>query len=818
MSLAPERIGIGITRHFTTAGVHPYDEVVWERRDARITNWKDGAVAFEQLGVEFPVAWSLNATNIVAQKYFRGTLGTPERESLAAPGDRPGGRHHRPVGRRRRLLRRRRRGRGVQRRAEVHPRHPAGRVQLPVWFNIGVTGVPQQASACFILSVDDTMDSHPQLVPGGGRHLQGRLGLGHQPVQDPLQLRAAERRRHGRRARSASCAAPTPSAGTIKSRRQDPPRRQDGHPQRRPPRHRGVHLVQGQGGAQGARAARRRLRHGPRRRRLVLASSTRTPTTRCGSPTSSCRRSIDDAEWDLVRRHRPARSLRTVRARDLWREIAEAAWECADPGLQFDTTINSWHTAARHRAHQRLQPVQRVHAPRQLGLQPGLDQPAQVPATRTDHVRRRGLHATPSRSSSRRRRSWSATPTTRPTTIAETSRSSASSASATPTSARMLMALGLPYDSTEGRAWAAAITSLMTGHAYATSARIASRMGPFAGFADNEEHMLDVLRMHRDASCQIDERAGARPSCWPPASRRGTRPWPAARSSACATARPAVLAPTGTIGLMMDCDTTGIEPDLGLVKLKKLVGGGTMSIVNQTIPRALRRLGYSAAADRRDHRLHRRAQVDPRRPAPDRRAPAGVRLLDGRQRHPLRGSRPHDGRGAAVPLRRHLQDRQHAGGGHGRRRRGAAPAVVGARAEGGGHLPRQLQGRPAAVDRARRATRARMPAPTVPPTQVVERIVERVVHQPVRQKLPRTRTQPRPSSSASPTARASPPSASTPTAGRARSSSPCRSRARRCRRHHGRVRQVASATACSTACRCGRSSRRSPTCASSRPA
>ena len=155
------------------------------------------------------------------------------------------------------------------------------------------------------------------------------------------------------------------------------------------------------------------------------------------------------------------------------------------------------------------------------------------------------------------------------------------------------MALGLPYDSSDGRAWAAAITSLLTGHAYATSARTASRMGPFAGFADNEEHMLRVLRMHRDASYAIDD-ADVVPADLLAA---GQESWEAAvrdgEEHGVRNSQASLLAPTGTIGLMMDCDTTGIEPDLGLVKTKKLVGGGTMSIVNQTVPRALRRLGYA---------------------------------------------------------------------------------------------------------------------------------------------------------------------------------------------------------------------------------
>ena len=177
----------------------------------------------------------------------------------------------------------------------------------------------------------------------------------------------------------------------------------------------------------------------------------------------------------------------------------------------------------------------------------------------------------------------------------------------------LLMAQGLPYDSDEGRAWAAAITALMTGHAYATSARIAARMGPFAGFHENVEPMLDVLRMHRDAVAEIDEEMvptdllSAAQESWDLAVELG-------EEYGVRNSQASVLAPTGTIGLLMDCDTTGVEPDLGLVKTKKLVGGGTMSIVNQTVPRALTRLGYSTRPGGRDHRLHRRAQDHRGRP------------------------------------------------------------------------------------------------------------------------------------------------------------------------------------------------------------
>ena len=253
----------------------------------------------------------------------------------------------------------------------------------------------------------------------------------------------------------------------------------------------------------------------------------------------------------------------------------------------------------------------------------------------------------------------------------------------------------------------------MTGHAYATSARTAGRMGPFAGYADNAEPMLNVLRMHRAEAAKIDEELvppellSRRPAV------RGTRRSSSASGTACATRRPRVLAPTGTIGLMMDCDTTGIEPDLALTKAKKLVGGGTMFIVNQTIPRALRKARLPDEPGRRDHRLHRRAQDDHRRAGLQRRAPAGVRVLDGRQHDPLHGPRHDDGRGAAV----HLAARS--------RKTVNMPEEatvedieqlhieawqLGLKAVA--HLPRQLQGRPAAVDaeeggRGRRARAAR---------------------------------------------------------------------------------------------------------------
>ena len=250
----------------------------------------------------------------------------------------------------------------------------------------------------------------------------------------------------------------------------------------------------------------------------------------------------------------------------------------------------------------------------------------------------------------------------------------------------LLMALGLPYDSDAGRAWAGALTALMTGHAYATSARTAARMGPFAGYADNAEHMLRVLDMHRAEAAHVDEELvpadllGAAQQSWDDACDLGAQ-------FGVRNSQATVLAPTGTIGLMMDCDTTGIEPDLGLCKMKNLVGGGTMTIVNQTVPRALKNLGYTPDADRRDRRLHRRAEDHPRCAPRARRAPPGVRLLDGRQRHPLPRPRADDGGGPAVHQRGHLEDRQHARGRHGRRRRAAPRRRLADGHQGDRHLP-----------------------------------------------------------------------------------------------------------------------------------
>ncbi|HET6811021.1 MAG TPA: LAGLIDADG family homing endonuclease [Acidimicrobiales bacterium] len=986
MAIAPQRLGIGIRRHFTTEGVDPYDEVIWERRDARITNFRDGSVAFEQPGVEVPASWSVNATNILAQKYFRGTLGTPGREwslrqvvdrvvdTITAWGTKDG------------YFLDSAEAQAFQAELKHLVINQKAAFNSPVWFNIGVRGVPQQASACFILAVDDTMDSILNWYVEEGTIFKGGSGSG----INLSKIRSSREGLHGGGTASGPVSfmrGADASAGTIKS------------------------------GGKTRRAAKMVILNAnhpdvydfiwckaiEERKARVLRDAgfdmdldgKDSHSTQYQNANNSVRVTdefmqavVDDADWHL-RAVTTGEIVETVKARELFRQISKAAWECADPGMQFDTTINKWHTAPNtgrinasnpcftgdslvhtdkglirfrelfdranrgepfgvytHDATNPDAPAQRVELTTpeafmitglneivrlrfsngaEVRCTPGhriftenrgyveaqdltpddriktLDLPAEavnadpgLPVTtdpeayrsKGDHkselhfpetwteefahylgwlvgdgstsgvttatiygspedrtfalpghqelieaingdcqlkvseqedgtaqlrISRRpfkrflealgvgsvtgpkkgipwaieqaptfavsaflrglfdadgcavlnpekgsyvGLGSTsrellkgtqlllstlgisssiykvhegsetghlPYVTKTGEARTYGRSPsfdlritsgsisefaarvgfslpskqdalreilaahtfynvdrTVRlversddgveltynlceprnhsyvvngivvrncseymhldnsacnlaslnllkfleedgsfdvdgfkaavevvftaqeilvgnadyPTEkIAATSRRFRQLGIGYANLGALLMAQGLPYDSDEGRAWAGAITALMTGHAYATSARTASRMGPFAGYTDNATSMLNVLRMHREAVASVDEEAvptdllSAAQEAWESAVELGER-YGVRNSQA------SVLAPTGTIGLLMDCDTTGIEPDLGLVKMKKLVGGGTMSIVNQTVPRALAQLGY----------------------------------------------------------------------------------------------------------------------------------------------------------------------------------------------------------------------------------
>jgi adenosylcobalamin-dependent ribonucleoside-diphosphate reductase len=589
MAVAGDRLGIGIRRHFTTEGIDPYDEVDWERRDSRITDYRDGSVAFEQLGVEVPATWSMNATNILAQKYFRGTLGSPEREwSLKQVVDRVVGSITRWG---------QKDGYFVDDiEAETFAAELAHLIvkqkaafNSPVWFNIGVRGVPQQAAACFILAVEDKMDSILNWYVEEGTIFKGGSGAG----TNLSRIRGSKELLAGGGTASGPVSfmrGADASAGTIKS------------------------------GGKTRRAAKMVIldadhpdiaefiwcKAREERKARVLAEAgfdmdldgRDSHSTQYQNANNSVRLTdefmqavLEDGDWELRARTTGA-VIEKLPARELFRQIAEAAWECADPGLQFDTTINKWHTAPNTGRINASNPCSEyVHLDNSscnlasINLLSFLEADgsfdvdgfkAAVEVVFTAQEILVGNADYPTEA------------------IGDTTRRFRQLGLGYANLGALLMAVGLPYDSDGGRAWAGSITALMTGHAYATSARTAARMGPFAGFHENAEPMVDVLRMHRAEVARIDEEMV--PTALLSAAQES---WDIAVEHAeiygVRNSQATVLAPTGTISFLMDCDTTGIEPDLSLVKTKKLVGGGTMSIVNQTVPRALRRLGYGDA-------------------------------------------------------------------------------------------------------------------------------------------------------------------------------------------------------------------------------
>ena len=589
MALAPERTGIGFTRHFTTPDVHPYDQLAWERRDSVIANWKTREVVFEQLGVEVPASWSLNATNILAQKYFRGTVGTPEREwSLRQVADRVVDT----------ITTWGRKGGYFADDAEaevfnVELKHliitQKAAFNSPVWFNIGVKGVPQQGSACFILDVDDTMDSILNWYREEGVIFKGGSGAG----VNLSKIRSSKEFLNGGGTASGPVSfmrGADSSAGTIKS------------------------------GGKTRRAAKMVILNADHpdiedflwckaieeRKARVLRDAgfdmdldgKDAISIQYQNANNSMRVTddfmnavVDDADWHL-RAVGDGQVVQTVRARDLFRQFAEAAWECADPGMQFDTTINRWHTAPNSGRINGSNPCSEyMHVDNSacnlasINLMKflnnddsfdvnGFTQAVTLLITAQEIIVGNGDYPT--------------------TKIAENSHRFRQLGLGYANIGALLMARGKAYDSDDGRALAASITALMTGHAYATSARIAKKMGPFAGYLENREAMTNVLEMHRAEVAKIDEEITdhdvlfAAQEAWDTACELGA-------AYGVRNAQTSVLAPTGTIGLLMDCDTTGVEPDLGLVKFKKMVGGGSMQIVNQTVPRALKNLGYRPA-------------------------------------------------------------------------------------------------------------------------------------------------------------------------------------------------------------------------------
>ncbi|MGB9378022.1 MAG: vitamin B12-dependent ribonucleotide reductase [Mycobacteriales bacterium] len=583
---SPTRAGLKIERVYTTAGSHPYDEVTWERRDVLLTNWRDGSVNFEQRGVEFPDFWSANATNIVTTKYFRGAVDTPQRETslrqlidrvvltyvkagkeygyFASPAD-----------------------------AEIFEHeltymllHQVFSFNSPVWFNVG-TSAPQQVSACFILSVDDSMDSILNWYREEGFIFKGGSGAG-------LNL---SRIRSSKELLSSGGSASGPvsfmrgadaSAGTIKS----------GGATRRAAKM--VVLDVDHPDIEEFIETKAREEHKIRALRdagfdMDLGGRDIT-SVQYQNANNSVRVSdefmtaVEERGQFGLRARQDNRVLETVDAKALFDKMAQAAWECADPGIQYDDTINDWHTNPE---------TGRITASNPCSEYMSLDNSSCNLASlnlmkflRDDNtfdverfVKAVELVITAMDISI----CFADFPTQ---AIAETTRAYRQLGIGYANLGALLMATAHGYDSDGGRALAASITSLMTGTSYRRSAELAGIVGPYDGYARNAEAHKRVMRKHAAANDTMRSVGADDQAIRQAAGAQWQRGLAIGETNGWRNAQASVIAPTGTISFMLDCDTTGIEPDFSLVKYKKLVGGGSMQIVNQVVPRALRRLGY----------------------------------------------------------------------------------------------------------------------------------------------------------------------------------------------------------------------------------
>src|SRR5437867_453063 len=600
-----EEARLPIERYFTKPEVDPYDKLEWEVRTASIEG-ADGRPVFEQKDIEIPATWSQNATNVVAPKYFRGPL---------TPGDAA-------TGSGRTVMRERSVKQLIDRvvnqitewgrndgyfasddEAETF-RHELKCLLVnqylgfnsPVWFNIGIEEQPQ-CSACFILSIEDSIDSILDWYKTEGKIFKGSSGSG-------INL---SRLRSSKEHVTAGGLASGPVsfmrgadsvAGTIKS----------GGKTRRAAKmvilnvdHPDIEeFIWSK-----AKEERKAYALGEAGYNVSIDGDARI-SIQYQNANNSVRVSdefmravLDDGEW-TTRYVQTGDIAATYKAAKLMRDIAQAAWDCADPGMQYDTTINDWHTCPNTGPITASNPCSEYmhlddsacnlasinllkllsHDAEATGSSPAFDIDAYKRTIAVSVMAQEIIVSN------------SAYPTEKIRQNADAYRQLGLGYS---NLGALLMCLGIPYDSDEGRSWCGALTAIMTGHAYATTAAIAARMGPFSGYERNREPMLRVIEKHRAAVDEIPEvestglwlQEAAR-ECWDNALALG-------REHGYRNSQATVIAPTGTISFMMDCDTTGIEPDIALVKYKTLVGGGLMKIVNNTVPQALAPLGYDEA-------------------------------------------------------------------------------------------------------------------------------------------------------------------------------------------------------------------------------
>jgi ribonucleoside-diphosphate reductase alpha chain len=578
--------GLSVRRYFTTPGTHPFDAIEWERRDARIGH--GDKVSFEQLDVEFPKAWSQNATNIVAQKYFRGQLGSPARESSVKQ----------MIGRVAGTISGWGRERGyfaTDEDADAFEAelthillHQLAAFNSPVWFNVGFEESPQ-CSACFILSVDDEMESILAWNTKEGKIFRGGSGSGInlskiRGSMEPL-------------SKGGTASGPVSFmrgadawAGTIKSggktRRAAKMVVLDiDHPDIRD-------FIWCKANEEEKAAALRDAGFDMSIDGEGFFSIQYQNANNSVRVSDAFMRAVEnDEDWHLTARVTGEPIGDPIPARQLMKDIAEAAWRCADPGVQYDTVINQWHTC----------PVSgRINASNPCSEYMHVDDSACNLASLNLMKFRRSDGTFDVESFEHAvdiiflAQEIIVSPSSYPTEeIGANARAFRQLGLGYANLGAYLMADGVPYDSDAGRGTAAAITALMTGRAYLGSARIAGAMGPYDRYPENREAHNAVMRMHRDASyaipvedCLDSGLLNAARGVWDQAVETG-------EVHGYRNAQATVLAPTGTISFLMDCDTTGVEPDFSLVKFKELVGGGQMTIVNKTVPLALQTLGYS---------------------------------------------------------------------------------------------------------------------------------------------------------------------------------------------------------------------------------
>jgi ribonucleoside-diphosphate reductase alpha chain len=580
--------GLTIERVYTTEGVHPYDDVTWERRDVVQTNWKTGENVFEQRGVEFPDFWSVNASTIVTTKYFRGAVGSAERESsLKALLDRvvltyvKAGKEYGYF--------------ATDADAEIFEHeltymllHQIFSFNSPVWFNVG-TSSPQQVSACFILAVDDSMDSILNWYKEEGLIFKGGSGAG-------LNLSRIRSSKELLRSSGGTASGPVSfmrgadaSAGTIKSggatRRAAKMVVLDvDHPD----------IVEFVETKEREEEKIRVLRDAGFDMDLGGSDITSVQYQNANNSirvSDEFMEAVENGTDFGLRARTNGEVIETVDAGELWGKIAQAAWACADPGIQYDSTINDWHTTPESGRISASNPCSEyMHLDNSscnlasLNLLKFLNEDGSFAAAK--FVKAVEFIITAMDISI----CFADFPTE---PIGDTTRKFRQLGIGYANLGALLMASGLAYDSDGGRALAASITSLMTGTSYRRGAELAGVVGPYEGFAANKAGHERIMRKHLAANDNIKTKHTMDIEVHQLATKQWAENLKIGEKNGWRNSQASVLAPTGTIGFMMDCDTTGIEPDFSLVKFKKLVGGSSLQVVNQTIPIALAKLGYT---------------------------------------------------------------------------------------------------------------------------------------------------------------------------------------------------------------------------------